>query len=298
MEPSDCQREENPTSDPSSEVTEVPKGSSDVISNGGDPILKEQEEDSELDSLELDATMSSDSVDKDAQRPDVHLNIQQTAGGGDAHGDGNTSCDSGTASIDDSRTPPALHDSSLGSSPAVLEGELERSGPEDTVSEDVIHNEVNESSPSVLNGASFSPTCLATAATDSSLQSHTSNGPTEPQDTNHRTHLTPTQDPPALQEEKSLDVVSENSVPLNSHSNLDMNPYDTDCSRKLMSEIQRSLSQESLLDELEDELLNNQSRGVRKGSPPNGLAKDQNSMVLFEKCVQYKYSQQEKAIKR
>uniref|UniRef100_A0A8C2EN19 Si:ch211-225b10.4 n=1 Tax=Cyprinus carpio TaxID=7962 RepID=A0A8C2EN19_CYPCA len=128
-----------------------------------------------------------------------------------------------------------------------------------------------ESSPSVLNG------------TDdiSSTQLDTFNGPTEL----NRTPLTPTEELP--------DVVS---VPQNPNSN--MNPYDTDCSRKLLSEIQRSLSQESLLDELEDELLNSQSDGMRKGSPPNGLQKDQNSMVLFEKCIQHKYSQQEKAIKR
>lgn len=280
----------------------VPKVSSNVISNGGEPILKDQEEDAELDSLELDATLSSESVDKNGQRPDMHLNIQQTAGGDDAHGDGNTSCDSGTASIDDSRTPPALYDSAAGSSPAVLEGELECSVAEepaalpDTVSEGVTHNEVSESSPSLLNSTDdFSPTFLVTVAADSSVQSHTSNGPAEPQDTNHRTHLTPTQDPPALEPPVIANVVSEKSVPQNSHSNSNMNPYDTDCSRKLMSEIQRSLSQESLLDELEDELLNNQLEGIRKGSPPNGLPTDQ---ILFEKCVQYKYSQQEKAIKR
>ncbi|XP_067344313.1 coiled-coil domain-containing protein 186 isoform X2 [Channa argus] len=83
-------------------------------------------------------------------------------------------------------------------------------------------------------------------------------------------------------------------------------PYDTDCSRKLISQIQRSLSQESLLDELESELLACQQlpegeiEGERKGSPPvNGLQKDQEEcMVVFEKCVQYKYAQQEKAIQR
>uniref|UniRef100_A0A672MG42 Coiled-coil domain containing 186 n=1 Tax=Sinocyclocheilus grahami TaxID=75366 RepID=A0A672MG42_SINGR len=139
-------------------------------------------------------------------------------------------------------------------------------------------NNVEESSPSVLNG------------TDdiSSTQLDTFNGPTEL----NRTPLTPT---PASQGEELPDVVS---VPQYSQSNSNMNPYDTDCSRKLLSEIQRSLSQESLLDELEDELLNSESDGIRKGSPPNGLQKDQSSMVLFEKCVQYKYSQQEKAIKR
>lgn len=82
-------------------------------------------------------------------------------------------------------------------------------------------------------------------------------------------------------------------------------PYDTDCSRKLISQIQRSLSQESLLDELESELLacqlpEGESGGGRKGSPPvNGLPTDQDGcMVVFEKCVQYKYAQQEKAIQR
>lgn len=82
-------------------------------------------------------------------------------------------------------------------------------------------------------------------------------------------------------------------------------PYDTDCSRKLISQIQRSLSQESLLDELESELLacqlpDGESGGERKGSLPlNGLPTDQEGcMVAFEKCVQYKYAQQEKAIQR
>ncbi|KAA8581540.1 coiled-coil domain-containing protein 186 isoform X2 [Etheostoma spectabile] len=82
-------------------------------------------------------------------------------------------------------------------------------------------------------------------------------------------------------------------------------PYDTDCSRKLISQIQRSLSQESLLDELESEVLAFQlpeggRGGERKGSPPvNGLPTDQEGcMVVFEKCVQFKYAQQEKSIQR
>ncbi|XP_016106975.1 coiled-coil domain-containing protein 186-like [Sinocyclocheilus grahami] len=285
MEPSDCQSELTPASDPSqsSEVSVVPEGSNNVLSTGGEPVLKEQEEDTELDSLELDGTLS-DSVDREGQRPDMHMEVQQDEGLGEhAQGDGNTSCDSGTASIDDARTLPAVHDSAVESLPAVLDGELECSGLEEpaevvTESEGGTQNNVEESSPSVLNG------------TDdiSSTQLDTFNGPTEL----NRTPLTPT---PASQGEELPDVVS---VPQYSQSNSNMNPYDTDCSRKLLSEIQRSLSQESLLDELEDELLNSESDGIRKGSPPNGLQKDQSSMVLFEKCVQYKYSQQEKAIKR
>uniref|UniRef100_A0A8C5HIT6 Uncharacterized protein n=1 Tax=Gouania willdenowi TaxID=441366 RepID=A0A8C5HIT6_GOUWI len=77
-------------------------------------------------------------------------------------------------------------------------------------------------------------------------------------------------------------------------------PYDTDCSRKLLSQIQRSLSQESLLDELESELLTCQlpvGSGQKESPPVNGLPSDQDGcMLVFEKCVQYKYSQQEKAI--
>uniref|UniRef100_A0A672KTM6 Coiled-coil domain containing 186 n=1 Tax=Sinocyclocheilus grahami TaxID=75366 RepID=A0A672KTM6_SINGR len=252
----------------------VLEGSNDVLSSGGESDLKEQEEDTELDSLELHGTLS-DSVDREGQRPDMHMEVQQDEGLGEhAQGDGNTSCDSGTASIDDARSPPAVHDSAVESLPAVLDGEFECSDLEEPAevvpeSEGGTRNEVEESSPSVLNG------------TDDISSTHMFNGPTDL----NRTPLTLT----------TPDVVS---VPQNSQSNSNMNPYDTDCSRKLLSEIQRSLSQESLLDELEDELLNSQSDGMRKGSPPNGLQKDQNSMVLFEKCVQYKYSQQEKAIKR
>lgn len=82
-------------------------------------------------------------------------------------------------------------------------------------------------------------------------------------------------------------------------------PYDTDCSRNLISQIQNSLSQESLLEELESELLscqrseNEHSNGVKESPPVNGLPTDQEDcMVVFEKCVQYKYAQQEKAIQR
>ncbi|XP_077056762.1 coiled-coil domain-containing protein 186 isoform X1 [Siphateles boraxobius] len=280
MEPLDCESELTPASDPSqsSEVKMVPEGSTYVLSNEGEPVLKEQDEDTELDSLELDVTLSG-SVDREG-----HTEVQQEDGPGEqAQGDGNTSCDSGTASIDDVRTPLAVHDSVVESLPGVFDGELGCSGIEEPAgvvpeSESGTQNEVEESSPSVLNG------------TDdfSSTEFDAFNGPTEL----NRTPLTST---PAGQGEELPDVVS---VPLNSQSNSNMNPYDTDCSRKLMSEIQRSLSQESLLDELEDELLNSQSEGIRKGHPPNGLQKDQNSMALFEKCVQYKYSQQEKAIKR
>ncbi|KAK7919575.1 hypothetical protein WMY93_010859 [Mugilogobius chulae] len=82
-------------------------------------------------------------------------------------------------------------------------------------------------------------------------------------------------------------------------------PYDTDCSRNLISQIQHSLSQESLLEELESELLSCQkseherSNGIKEKPLVNGLSTEQEDcMVAFEKCVQYKYAQQEKAIQR
>lgn len=74
-------------------------------------------------------------------------------------------------------------------------------------------------------------------------------------------------------------------------------PYDTECSRKLMSEIQRTLSHESLLDELESELLDCRFHSDTPGAP-NGPQNSQRSATAFEKCFQYKYSQQEAAIQR
>uniref|UniRef100_A0A667ZJG2 Coiled-coil domain containing 186 n=1 Tax=Myripristis murdjan TaxID=586833 RepID=A0A667ZJG2_9TELE len=111
----------------------------------------------------------------------------------------------------------------------------------------------------------------------------------------------PTEDETQLNIASSPQTNNNNSAPSNPTSSL----YDTDCSRELISQIQRSLSQESLLDELESELLaceltESGGRDNRKESPPvNGLPTDQEGcMVVFEKCVQYKYAQQEKAIKR
>ncbi|XP_028989566.1 coiled-coil domain-containing protein 186 isoform X2 [Betta splendens] len=128
----------------------------------------------------------------------------------------------------------------------------------------------------------------STSTTDSTTTSGISNGPS-----------TPNSDIISSSLASSPQISAKTSVPLHSMSS----PYDTDCSRKLISQIERSLSQESLLDELESELLacrlpEGESGGGRKGNPPvNGLSKDQEGcMVVFEKCVQYKYAQQEKAI--
>uniref|UniRef100_A0AAX7URU9 Uncharacterized protein n=1 Tax=Astatotilapia calliptera TaxID=8154 RepID=A0AAX7URU9_ASTCA len=108
--------------------------------------------------------------------------------------------------------------------------------------------------------------------TDSTTTSGISNGPSTPISDTFSSSLA-----------SSPQTSAKNLFPSNSSAS----PYDTDCSRKLISQIQRSLSQESLLDELESD------------SPVNGLPTDQEGcMVVFEKCVQYKYAQQEKAIQK
>ncbi|CAG5906227.1 unnamed protein product [Menidia menidia] len=154
----------------------------------------------------------------------------------------------------------------------------------------------SEPSPVVNSDPAESPVTYSVQSTsknslsDSTTTSGISNGPSSP--SSDTVSFSPASSPQAS---------ANNLVPLHSSSS----PYDTDCSRKLISQIQRSLSQESLLDELESELLacqlpEGESAGQRKGSPPvNGLPADQEDcMVVFEKCVQYKYAQQEKAIQK
>ncbi|XP_019938978.2 coiled-coil domain-containing protein 186 isoform X2 [Paralichthys olivaceus] len=143
---------------------------------------------------------------------------------------------------------------------------------------------VESPSPSSVQSTSKS------SSTDSTTTSGISNGLS-----------TPSSDTVSSSLASSPQTSANTSAPSQSTSS----PYDTDCSRKLISQIQRSLSQESLLDELESELFNCQlpegeSGSERKGSPPvNGLPTDQEGcMMVFEKCVQYKYAQQEKAIQR
>lgn len=130
---------------------------------------------------------------------------------------------------------------------------------------------------SVQGGSEHSPT-------DSTTTSGISNGPS-----------TPSSDTVGSSPASSPQTSANTPAPLNSLSS----PFDTDCSRKLISQIQRSLSQESLLDELESELLACQLPAGVKSPTANGLAADQEGcVVVFEKCVQYKYAQQEKAIQR
>ncbi|XP_030058553.1 coiled-coil domain-containing protein 186 isoform X2 [Microcaecilia unicolor] len=76
---------------------------------------------------------------------------------------------------------------------------------------------------------------------------------------------------------------------------LDSNsPFDTECSKKLLSKIQFGLSQETLLEEIESEL---QSKDLIKDYP-NGIRQREHTLAMLEKYVHEKYLQQENDIKR
>ncbi|XP_054620237.1 coiled-coil domain-containing protein 186 isoform X3 [Dunckerocampus dactyliophorus] len=210
--------------------------------------------------------------------------------------------DSMISSAEDERPPLSNEDSSgdvVERSPTILEGRIETvltfendSPVEESPLDMVSNGHSDETSPQSNSGLTQSLQC---ASKDSPPYSATSsgifNGPSTPTSDNISSSLTSSPQ-------------SGGNAPVNP-SESSSSPYDTDCSRKMISQIQRSLSQESLLDELESDLLacrmsNIEREGERKGSPPiNGLPPEQEDcMVVFEKCVQYKYAQQEKSIQR
>lgn len=73
-------------------------------------------------------------------------------------------------------------------------------------------------------------------------------------------------------------------------------PYDTDCTKNLISTIQSTSSQEALLEEIESELLSTDL--LRAHKPPNGVCKSESALAVFEKYMQDKYLQQEHTIKK
>ncbi|KFU85393.1 Uncharacterized protein C10orf118, partial [Chaetura pelagica] len=73
-------------------------------------------------------------------------------------------------------------------------------------------------------------------------------------------------------------------------------PYDTDCTKKLISTIHQTSSQEDLLKEIESELLTTDFSKEREF--PNGVRKGEHALAMFEKCVQDKYLEQEQTIKK
>ncbi|KAM6067714.1 coiled-coil domain-containing protein 186 isoform 1-T3 [Chlamydotis macqueenii] len=108
------------------------------------------------------------------------------------------------------------------------------------------------------------------------------------------------QDPKTNQTEQSLmeilqelkeesDFVKKSSDKIYSES-----PYDTDCTKKLISTIHQTSSQEDLLKEIESELLSTDFSKERKF--PNGVRKGEHALAMFEKCVQDKYLEQEQTI--
>ncbi|XP_007259323.3 coiled-coil domain-containing protein 186 [Astyanax mexicanus] len=297
MEQPDCQEEQHSASDPpeTSKVNSISTGSSKDSSDGGGNELigvegNSSANDAETDQDSLDCTQSNGADGVELRLHLDHTQGQEGANGEDGQGDGNTSCDSGTASLDDARTPPAHHNGLVETLPVVLDGTEEdlsstSARPEESslsVPEEISVNSVLEPSPSELDNTSSVE--LNTSEDAAKTQAQTSVINQTGKDTSS----------------DSAGSTQTEETPQHFDSMTNSNLYDTDCSRKLMSEIQRSISQESLLDELESELLNCQlsEQSNYRTSPPNGMLKDPGSMVVFEKCVQYKYSQQEKAIKR
>ncbi|XP_023805165.1 coiled-coil domain-containing protein 186 [Oryzias latipes] len=192
---------------------------------------------------------------------------------------------------------PAAHQDVVEGAPPAETTEIpstnQTADPSDGKQPSLLVSRSSESSPVDSGDLSESPSSCSVQSssknsfTDSSTTSGIFNGPSTPSSD------TVSSSPASSPQTRSNDLHSSSS------------PFDTDCSRKLISQIQRTLSQESLLDELESELLNCQlaegvGEGKRKGSPPvNGLSADQKGcMMAFEKCVQDKYTKQEKAIQR
>uniref|UniRef100_A0A4W5NBH5 Coiled-coil domain containing 186 n=1 Tax=Hucho hucho TaxID=62062 RepID=A0A4W5NBH5_9TELE len=287
-----------------SEVNSLPKGSTGVNkSNRSDTTMEENEV-----CTERGNDVECESLEGDGIQHKKKKKCQQEGGEESANVD--ISCDIGTASMEDARTlvdgtterPLSVLDEVMESSNSVLEvtieslssllGKTVESPPATQVGvgdcSTSIPNRDAESQPAVVDGplkCSVEPP----PTKENVIQDSVTNSQATPS--------TPSSDfaDPGISSPQTMAPTNTNSSP---------SPYDTDCSRKLMTQIQRSVSQESLLDELEQELLSCQlperGGGGRKGGPHvNGMQADQDgSTMVFEKCIQYKYVQQEKAIKR
>uniref|UniRef100_A0A7N6AH86 Uncharacterized protein n=1 Tax=Anabas testudineus TaxID=64144 RepID=A0A7N6AH86_ANATE len=201
--------------------------------------------------------------------------------------DADTNCHGGTLV-----TPDTTLENVVESSPCVSEETVETLTSDEVKDSNAATLNINEQPVVLIANCSteLGDSCSNGSPTSSSVQSLSENSPTDSTNTSGISNgpSTPNSDTVSSSPASTPQTNAKTSAPAHSLSS----PYDTDCSRKLISQIQRSLSQESLLDELESELL--------AWSPPvNGLPKDkEDCMVVFEKCVQYKYAQQEKAIHR
>ncbi|XP_029311684.1 LOW QUALITY PROTEIN: coiled-coil domain-containing protein 186 [Cottoperca gobio] len=258
---------------------------------------------------EINKTMTDVQTDIETRSEAQTCSQEHVEGGeldADAGCDGSTVPDEAGGAL---VAPVTTLDDVVEISPSILDGTIETLLTFDEVKDShattpncneqppvLVTNCPTEPSPADDSGSAESPSSSSVqiasknSLTDSTSTSGFCNGPS-----------TPGSDTVSSSPASSPQTSANTSAPSHSLSS----PYDTDCSRKLISQIQRSLSQESLLDELESELLacqlpEGESGGEGKGSPPiNGLATDQeNCMVVFEKCVQYNYAQQEKSIQR
>lgn len=228
-------------------------------------------------------------------------NIKRTKPGEvvtDAGSDSSLAADEG-GEPERSDAPIAILDELVENSPSVLEGTLDTPVTFNDLSISLENTTVGEKPSSVSDDVGS-----AAGSPPSSIQSLSECSPHESSATSGISNGLSSPSSDAIGSSSpasSPQTSSSTSAPSHALSS----PYDTECSRKLLSQIQRSLSQESLLDELESELLacqlpDAEGGGERKGSPAvNGLTTDQDGcMVVFEKCVQYKYAQQEKAVQR
>ncbi|XP_052334316.1 coiled-coil domain-containing protein 186 isoform X2 [Oncorhynchus keta] len=282
-----------------SEVNSLPKGSSVVnTSNRSDTTMEENEV-----CAERGNDIQQESLEGDGIQHEKKKKCQQE--GGEESVNVDISCDIGTASIEDARTlvdenterPLSVLDEVMESTNSVLEVTIE--------SLSSLLDKAVESPPAIQVGVGDCSTSIPNryaesqpAGVDGPFKCSVEPSPTKENVTNSpATPSTPSSAfaDPGISSPRTMAPTNTNSLP---------SPYDTDCSRKLMTQIQRSVSQESLLDELEQELFSCQlperGGGGRKGGPHvNGMQADQDgSPMVFEKCIQYKYVQQEKAIKR
>lgn len=288
-----------------SEVNSLPKASSGINkSNRSDTTMEENEV-----YAERGNDVEQESLEGDGIQHKKKKKCQQE--GGEESVNVDISCDIGTASMEDARTlvdgtterPFSVLDEVMESTNSVLEvtieslssllGKAVESPPAILVGvgdcSTSIPNRDAESQPAVVDGplkCSVEPSPTKENVIQGSVVTNSPDTPSTP---------SPAFADPGISSPRTMAPTNTNSSP---------SPYDTDCSRKLMTEIQRSVSQESLLDELEQELFSCQlperGGGGRKGGPHvNGMQADQDgSPMVFEKCIQYKYVQQEKAIKR
>ncbi|XP_041714213.1 coiled-coil domain-containing protein 186 [Coregonus clupeaformis] len=291
-----------------SEGNSLPKGSSGVnTSKRSDTKMEENEV-----CAERGNDVEQESLEGDGIQHKKKKKCQQE--GGEESVNVDISCDIGTASMEDARTPPALVDGTTERPLSVLDEVMESTN---SVSEVMIESLASlqdkavESPPATLDGVGDSSTSIPDRGAESPPS--VVDGALKCSVESSTTKANAIQDSvvansPATPSTPSSDIadsgVSSPQTMAPPNTNSSPSPYDTDCSRKLMTEIQRSVSQESLLDELEQELLSCQlpergGGGCKGGPHVNGMQADQDgSTMVFEKCIQYKYVQQEKAIKR